>query len=185
MAERGNEKLTEWLDIKLDTLSSEERLRLIEEIFATLTPQELLTIRDLAEKQRQSKLVEAKAAVLEEMKGKLSALGLSLNDVVPTRRPRKNKPSVSVKYPTFKESGCTMRFLCPKRDFSRWGVKDGQKCPFKDSNVAAIMLTTPCRVSGDHSSLTLFAKILLPLVSLTLHVGWDTALFAGKYPMFT
>jgi hypothetical protein len=64
-------------------------------------------------------------------------------------------------------------------------MKDGQKCPFKDSNVAAIMLTTPCRGSGDHSSLTLFAKILLQLVSLTLHVGWDTALFAGKYPVFT
>jgi DNA-binding protein H-NS len=99
MAERGNEKMTEWLDdIKLDTLFSEERLRLIEEIFATLAPQELLTIRDLAEKQRQSKLVEAKAALLEEMKGKASELGLSLNDVFPTRRQRKNKPSVSVKY---------------------------------------------------------------------------------------
>jgi hypothetical protein len=69
--------------------------------------------------------------------------------------------------------------------FSRLGVKDGQKCPFKDSNVAAIMLTTPCGVSGDHPSLTLFAKILLQLVSPPLHVGWDTALFAGKYPMFT
>jgi hypothetical protein len=68
--------------------------------------------------------------------------------------------------------------------FSRLGVKEGQKCPFKDSNVTAIMVTTPCRGSGDHSSLTLFAKILLPLVSLTLHVGWDTVLFTGKYPMF-
>ena len=28
MAERGNEKMTEWLDIKLETLSSEERLSL-------------------------------------------------------------------------------------------------------------------------------------------------------------
>jgi hypothetical protein len=91
VAERGSEKMTEWLDIKLDTLSSEERLRLIEEVFETLSLQELLTIRDLAEKQRQSRLVEAKAAVLEEMKGKLSALGLSLNDVVPSRRPRKSK----------------------------------------------------------------------------------------------
>jgi DNA-binding protein H-NS len=99
MAERGTEKITEWLDIKLDTLSSEERIRLIEEIFATLTPQELLTIRDQVEKHRQSKLAEAKAAVLEEMKGKLSALGLTLNDVVPTRRtPRKSKPAVQVKY---------------------------------------------------------------------------------------
>ena len=90
---------TSRLDIKLDTLSSEERIRLIEEICATLTPPELLTIRNLAEKQRENKLVEAKAAVLEEMKGKLSALGLSLNDVVPSsRRPRKSKPPVSVKY---------------------------------------------------------------------------------------
>jgi hypothetical protein len=32
---------------------------------------------------------------------------------------------------------------------------------------------------------TLFAKILLPLVSPPLQVGWDTALFAGKYSMFT
>src|SRR5712692_4007346 len=70
--------------------------------------------------------------------------------------------------------------FCVRRgDFSRLGVRDGQKCPFKDSHVAAIMLTTPCRVSGDHPSLTLFAKILLPLVSPPLHVGWDTALFAG------
>jgi hypothetical protein len=68
---------------------------------------------------------------------------------------------------------------------SRWGVQDGQKCPLKDSNVAASMLTTPCRVSGDHPSLTLFATIFLPLVYSPLHVGWDTPLFAGKYPMFT
>ena len=29
MAERGTEKMTEWLDIQVDTLSSEERLTLI------------------------------------------------------------------------------------------------------------------------------------------------------------
>ncbi len=98
MAERGTEKMTEWLDIKLESLSSEERLRLIEEIFDSLTPQELRSIRDVAEKKSQSKLEDAKAALLEEMKGKLSALGLTINDVVPSRRTRKSKPSVSVKY---------------------------------------------------------------------------------------
>ena len=97
MAERGNKKMTEWLDIKLDTLSAQERISLIEEIFATLSAPELLTMRDLAEKSRQSKLADAKAAVLEEMKGKLSELGLSLNDVMPTKPTRKSKP-VSVKY---------------------------------------------------------------------------------------
>jgi DNA-binding protein H-NS len=99
MAERGTEKMTEWLDIKLDTLSSEERIRLIEEVFESLTAKELLTIRDLAEKQRQNMLKEAKTAVLEELKGKLSELGLTLNDVVPARRTtRKSKPPVSAKY---------------------------------------------------------------------------------------
>jgi hypothetical protein len=96
MAERGTEKMTEWLDIQLNTLSSEERIRLIEEICDTLSPQELQKIRDQVERQRLRKLAVAKTAVLEEMKGKLSELELSLNGVVPSRRSRKSKPSVSV-----------------------------------------------------------------------------------------
>jgi hypothetical protein len=36
-----------------------------------------------------------------------------------------------------------------------------------------------------HDPLTLFATILFPLVSPPLPMGWDTALFAGKDPMFT
>ena len=102
MAERGTEKMTEWLDIHVDTLSVAERIRLIEEICESLTAQELLTIRNLAEKTRQSKLEDAKAALLEEVKGKASDLGLTLNDVFPTRskRPRKSmsKRAVQVKY---------------------------------------------------------------------------------------
>ena len=73
MAERGNERMTEWLDIHLDTLSSEERIRLIEEICDTLTAQELRTIRDVAEQKSQSKLEAAKSALLEEMKVKIPA----------------------------------------------------------------------------------------------------------------
>ena len=61
MAERGTEKMTEWLDITLDTLSSEERIRLIEEICETLTPQELLTIRDQVERRRENKLDGSKS----------------------------------------------------------------------------------------------------------------------------
>ena len=104
MAERDTERMTEWLDIKLDTLSSEERIRLIEEVFDTLDPLELLRVRDLAEKHRQTKIADAKAAVLEEMKGRLSALGLSLNDLIPARRPRKNKQDLKCQIP-----------------FARWG----------------------------------------------------------------
>jgi DNA-binding protein H-NS len=98
MSERGSEKMTEWLDIHLDTLSSEERLNLIEEIAETLSPQELLTLRDQIERRRQRKLEEAKSAVLEEMKGKLSELGLTLNDVVPSRRSRKTRQTPRAKY---------------------------------------------------------------------------------------
>ena len=98
MSERGDEKLTEWLDIQLNTLSSDERLLLIEEIFETLTVQELRAIRDLAEKKRLAKLEEAKAAVVEETRGKLSERGLTLNDIVPSRRGRKSKSVARVKY---------------------------------------------------------------------------------------
>jgi DNA-binding protein H-NS len=98
MAERGSEKITEWLDIKLVTLSSEERLRLIEEIFDTLTAQELRVIRDVAEQKSQSKLETAKSALLEEMKGKFSELGLNLHDVLSPRRARKSKSVLRVKY---------------------------------------------------------------------------------------
>jgi hypothetical protein len=80
--------------------------------------------------------------------------------------------------PTFKESGWTMRFFSI-------GVQDGQKCPFQYSNVLVIRLTTPCSVSDDHPSLTLFANLLLQLVSPPLPMGWETALCAGKYPVFT
>jgi hypothetical protein len=105
MAERGTEKMTEWLDIKLDTLSSEERIHLIEEIFDSLTAQELRSIRDTAEKKSQSKLEAAKAALLEEMKGKFSELGLNLQDVLPPRRPRKSKSVIRAKYLMFKGPG--------------------------------------------------------------------------------
>jgi hypothetical protein len=44
------------------------------------------------------------------------------------------------------------------------------------------MLITPYRVSGDHPLLTLFATFLLPWVFPASHVGWDTTLFAEKYP---
>ena len=66
----------------------------------------------------------------------------------------------------------------------RLGVKDRQKCPCKDGNVVAIMLITSGRISGEHPSLTLFVHVLLLWVALLLPMGWDTALFAGKYPMF-
>jgi hypothetical protein len=78
-----------------------------------------------------------------------------------------------------------MRILRPKGDFYRLGVLGGQECLCEGRNVAAIMLTTSCNVSGDHPLLTLLTKLLFQWVSLPLHVGWETALLTGKCPMFT
>jgi hypothetical protein len=75
-------------------------------------------------------------------------------------------------------------FASEEVSISRWGVKERHKGSFQDSHIATIMLTTPCSVSGDHPSLTLCANILLPLVCPPVQMGWDTALFIGKYPMF-
>ena len=66
--------------------------------------------------------------------------------------------------------------------FSRLGVQDTQKCPLENRNVAALMLTMPGRVAGDHPFLPRFAAILLQVVSPPVKVGWDTALSAGKIP---
>jgi hypothetical protein len=39
MAERRNESMIEWLDIQLDTLSPEDKTKLITEILDTLQPE--------------------------------------------------------------------------------------------------------------------------------------------------
>ena len=74
-------------------------IREIEARVKTLSAQQLLTVRDLVEKQRKRMVAEEKQKFLQEIKGKLSALGLSLNDLVPVKRTeRKNPPRMRVKY---------------------------------------------------------------------------------------
>jgi hypothetical protein len=76
----------------------------------------------------------------------------------------------------------TSTTLESNKRLSRWGVKDGQKCPFKDSHVAAITLITPCRGSGDHASLTLFAQTLLPIGIPSLACGLGSNTLCRKMP---
>jgi hypothetical protein len=40
MADRSNQTMIEWLDINLDQLSSDDRMRLCEEVFDSLSAQE-------------------------------------------------------------------------------------------------------------------------------------------------
>ena len=76
----------------------------------------------------------------------------------------------------------TSTTLESNKRLSRWGVQDGQQCPLKDSHVAAITLITSCRVSGGHSSLTLFAKTLLPIGIPTLACGLGSNTLCRKMP---
>jgi hypothetical protein len=48
MAERRNESIIEWLDIQLDTLSPEDKTKLITEILDTLPAGNLRQIRDIS-----------------------------------------------------------------------------------------------------------------------------------------
>jgi DNA-binding protein H-NS len=94
MGETRNERITDWLEIKLDSLTIEERLRLVEEVFDTLAPQELRILRDSAEAKQLEKLENAKTEVIAEVRNKLNELGLTFDDVF-ARTKRKRRVAAS------------------------------------------------------------------------------------------
>jgi DNA-binding protein H-NS len=97
MAERGNEKITEWLEIDLSKLSGQERTNLILEIMELLNAQELRVIRDSAEKQRLGKLKDAKTSVIAEMRQKFGELDLTLEEVLELEGNKKTRKAASPK----------------------------------------------------------------------------------------
>jgi DNA-binding protein H-NS len=74
--------------LDLDALTDQDIIRLMDEILNRLPVRDLVTVRMAAEAKRREKLEEAKQAVLEEMRGKLEELDLTLEDVLqrPSRR---------------------------------------------------------------------------------------------------
>jgi DNA-binding protein H-NS len=91
--------------LDLDALTENDLLQLLEEILNRLPARDLVTARMAAEAKRQEKLEEAKRAVLEEMRGKLEELDLTLEDVLQrpsrrggSRRGREAGRSAPVKY---------------------------------------------------------------------------------------
>jgi DNA-binding protein H-NS len=97
-----------------EALSSGEGIPLIEGLLNSLTAQELLTIRDLAEQKRKDKLKAAKTAFLKETKRQLSELGLTLNDVFPAKRGHKRSLSSPIKYRSPSGETWTGRGVTPK-----------------------------------------------------------------------
>jgi DNA-binding protein H-NS len=116
MAGTPGERITEWLEIKLETLTSEERLQLAEEIFDTLAPQELRILLDSAEAKQLEKLESAKTEALTEIKNKLNELGLTVNDLFPqTKRKRRVAGStLPIKYRSPNGQTWTGRGRVPK-----------------------------------------------------------------------
>jgi DNA-binding protein H-NS len=116
MAEKQADKISEWLEIKLDTLTIEERLRLVEEVFDTLAPQTLRILRDSAEAKQQEKLEYEKNQVLTEVRNKLNELGLTFDDVF-TKTKRKRRVAAStlpIKYRSPNGQTWTGRGRAPK-----------------------------------------------------------------------
>jgi DNA-binding protein H-NS len=121
MAERGNEKIIDWLEIDLGKLSGQERIGLIFEIMDTLTAQELRSIRDEADKKRQGKLKDARVSFVLEMRQKAEQLDLTLEEVLEfeggnKKRPRRKRESngvVRIKYRSPQGDGWSGRGRVP------------------------------------------------------------------------
>jgi DNA-binding protein H-NS len=87
----------EWLDINLDTLTGEDKLNLIAEIYDHLTAIQLRQTRDLAEQIRLEKLEDARAQVIAEMREKFVQLDLDFDEYMGLKR-RRGKSVLPPKY---------------------------------------------------------------------------------------
>src|SRR5687768_4015345 len=84
--------------IELDSLSADDKTNLIEEIFDTLTAQQLRQMRELADHKRLEKLDEAKAQVIAEMREKFVQLDLDFDEVMGSDRRQRRKSALPPKY---------------------------------------------------------------------------------------
>jgi len=85
------------LEIDLDKLSNTDRIGLITEVMDTLSLQDLRVIRETADKKRQAKLKDAKAAVIAEMRQKFGQLELSFEEVLAEEGNKQSKRRASAR----------------------------------------------------------------------------------------
>jgi DNA-binding protein H-NS len=98
MAEERNQSIIEWLDIKLDNLSVDDRKRLILEIAETLSRPHIREIRDTLDKMQQTKFEDAKTRLLENIRTMVEEEGLSVEDLFPPVRGRRAGAPAKIKY---------------------------------------------------------------------------------------
>jgi DNA-binding protein H-NS len=90
--------ICEWLDIELEKLSADNKINLIGEICDELNAQQLRQVREMVNQKRLSKIEEAKAQVIEEMREKFVQLDLDFDEIFELRRGRRGKTMVPPKY---------------------------------------------------------------------------------------
>jgi DNA-binding protein H-NS len=79
-------------DINLASLTGEDKMNLIEEIYEELTAQQLRKMRDLADAKRREKLDDAKQQVIAEMREKFVQLDLDFDEVMGLNRRGRKSP---------------------------------------------------------------------------------------------
>jgi DNA-binding protein H-NS len=136
MADRRNESMIEWLDIQLETLSPEDKTKLITEILDTLPAGALRHIRDIAEEKRQGKLEDAKQSAIERIREELEQAGLDPDDInVSFGKKRRGKSNLPPKYRGPNGEEWSGRGVRPTRlahlevrghDRSEFLIKDGE-----------------------------------------------------------
>ena len=92
------QSICEGLDIELDRLSADDKMKLIGELYETLTAQQLRLMRDLADKLRLEKIDEAKTQLIAEMKERFEQLDLDFDEVMGLHRGKGGKSTLPPKY---------------------------------------------------------------------------------------
>jgi DNA-binding protein H-NS len=94
--------ICEWLDIDLTRLSSDDKVTLIGEIGDTLSAQDLIRVRTLADNLRLEKLEGARNNLAAKIQAECEELGMTPEEVLGIGRGRRgrreNTTSVSIKY---------------------------------------------------------------------------------------
>jgi DNA-binding protein H-NS len=93
-----DQNIIEWLEIRLDNLSMDDRKRLIIELAETLPRAYVREIGDTLEKMQQTKFEDAKTRLLEDIRIMVEQEGLSVEDLFPPARGRRAGTPAKMKY---------------------------------------------------------------------------------------
>jgi DNA-binding protein H-NS len=98
MARERDQSIIEWLEIRLENLSMDDRKRLILELAETLSRPHVREIRDTLTEMEQTKFEDSKTRLLENIRTMVEEEGLRVEDLFPAGRGRRAGTPAKVKY---------------------------------------------------------------------------------------